>query len=122
MLGFLLVTLVLEAATPDEYEPEAFFGRMGGLEMDAFATRPDRIGILSGLGADAVGAPSGGGRPGETTRGAATAQTTKASVASVIMHARAKKSGRSPQTGLIDFILTREVIAHHPSYGGGRRS
>lgn len=122
LLALLPVTLVLAAATPDEYEPEAFFDRMGELEMDGFATRPDRIAILSGLGADPAGAPSGGGWPGETTRGAATTQTTKVSVASVIMPARAKKSGRSPQTGLIDSILTREPLAHYPSYRGGRRS
>jgi hypothetical protein len=112
--------LLSEAATPDEYEPEACFDRMGVLEMDAGAAEIDPIGISSGLGADPAGAPSDGAGLGETMSGAATAQITKASAANVIMHARTTKNGRFPQTGLIAFILARVRIQHYPSFGGGR--
>jgi hypothetical protein len=120
LLVVSLVTLVSKAATPDEYEPEACFDRMGVLEMDACAAGNERIGILSGLGADPAGAASGGAGLGETMRGAATAQITKASAASVIMHARTINNGRSPQTGLINLILTCKRIRHHPSFRGSR--
>jgi hypothetical protein len=120
LLVVSLVTLVSEAATPDEYEPEACFDRMGVLEMDAGAAKIDSIGILSGLGAGPAGAPSDGAGPGETKRGAATAQITKASAANVIMQARTTKNGRFPQTGLTNFILTRTRRQRHPSFGGGQ--
>jgi hypothetical protein len=120
LLVVWLVTLVSEAATPDEYEPEACFDRMGVLEMDAGVAETDRNGISSGLGADPLGAPSEGAGLGETKCVAATAQITKASVVSVIMHTRTMSNGRSPQTGLIDFILTRIRIQHYPFFGGGR--
>jgi hypothetical protein len=120
LLVVSLVTLLLEAATPDEYEPEACFDRMGVLEMDAGAAEIDPIGISSGLGADPAGAPSDGAGLGETTSGAATAQITKASAANVIMHARTTKNGRFPQTGLITFILARIRRQYYPSFGGGR--
>ena len=120
LLVVSLVTLVSEAATPDEYEPEACFDRMGVLEMDAGAAIIDWIGILSGLGAGPAGAPSDGAGLGETKSGAATAQITKASAANVIMQARTTKNGRFPQTGLIDFILARTRIQHYPSFGGGQ--
>lgn len=120
LLVVSLVTLVSELPAPDVYEPEACFDRMGVLEMDAGAAETDPIEILSGLGAKTLGAPRDGAGPGETTRGAATAQITKASAVSVIMHARTTSNGRSPQTGLIDFILTRIPIQHYRSFGGGR--
>ncbi len=120
LLAVTLVTLVSEAATPDECKPEACFDRMGALEMDAGVAETDPIETLSGLGADPFGAPSDGAGPGETTRGAATAQTTKASAVSVIMHARTTNIGRLPQTGLIDFILTRIRIQNYRSFGGGQ--
>lgn len=120
LLVVSLVILVSETATPDEYEPEACFDRMGVLEMDAGAAENDPIEILSGLGVDPLGASSDGAGPGETTRGAATAQIVKASAVSVIMHARTTSNGRFPQTGLINIILMRVRIQHYPLSGGGR--
>lgn len=120
LLVVLLVTLVLEELTPDEYEPEACFDRMGTREMDAGAAETDLIEILSGLGVDPFGAPSDGAGSEETTRGAATTQVTSASVVSVIMPARTMSNGRSPQTGLIDFILSRIPRQHYPVFGGRR--
>lgn len=114
------LTLVSKAIAPDEYESEACFDRMCVREMDGCAAETDPIGTSSGLEADPAGAPSGGAWLGERMSGAATAQITKASAAVVITHKRTTNSGRSPQTGLINLILTFWKSQSYPSFGGGR--
>jgi hypothetical protein len=91
LLAVSPITLVSEAAAPDEYEPEACFDRMGVLEMDAGVAKADPIGISSGLSSDPLGATSDGAGLGEVMSGAA-----------------------------IDFGLTRIRIRRYPSFDGGR--
>lgn len=122
MLAAGLITLVSTPRTPDEDEPEACFGRRALFEMDGLALLNDPIGTLSGLEAGVLGAADRGAGPGERTRGAATAQTTRTSAASVPKTARAKSNDRLPQTGLIYSILIRKRFQHYTSFEGGHRS
>jgi len=121
LLAAGLITLVSTPATPDEYEPEACFDRLDPFEMDVRAAESEPISTLSGFGADALGAADGGAGRGEITRGAATAQTTRALAASVTKPARTKNSDRLPQTGPIYPILSRKRFQHYHPFEGGLR-
>ena len=90
--------------------------------MDGLALKNDPIGTWSGPEACVSGAAGGGAGPGASTRGAATAQTTRTSAASTPKKARAKKSDRLPQKGLIYPILPRKRLQHYTSFEGGRLS
>jgi len=90
--------------------------------MDGFALKNDPIGTLSGFGVDALGVADGTAGSGERTRGAATAQTTSTSAASVPKNARTKNSDRLPQTGLTYLILTRKRYRHYTPFEGGHRA
>lgn len=89
--------------------------------MDGCAPGNDRIGTLSAFGVDTLGVADGCVPRGETTRGAATAQTTSASAASVTKLARAKNSERLPQISLIYLILVRQRFQNYTSLEGGHR-
>jgi len=85
--------------------------------MDDCALREDPSGTLSVFAA-ALGVVDGGVCPGERTRGAATAQITKASAARVIKAARAKFSDRLPQADLMYSILIRKRFQHYSPFEG----
>jgi hypothetical protein len=89
--------------------------------MDGFTLKNDPTGTLSGFAADALGVADGWDEPGERTRGAATAQTTRTSAANVAKTARAKNSDRLPQTGLTYLILTCKRYRYYAPFEGGRR-
>jgi len=116
------ITLVSTPATPDEEEPEACLDRLDSFEMDGCAPKNDPIGTLSGFDADALGVADGGVGLGERKRGAATAQTTRTSAASVTKTARTTNNNRLPQTGLIYSILIRKRFQHYSSIEGGHRT
>ena len=87
--------------------------------MDGCAPINDPSGTLTGPGVGRLGAADGLGEPGERTRGAATAQITSTSAASVANAARVKNSDRLPQTGLMYPILNRKRLQHYTSFEGG---
>jgi len=90
--------------------------------MDGSALLNDRIGTLSGFGTDALAEAEGCSGLGETTRGAATAQIARTSVASITKPARAKNINRLPPTGPIVLILPRERSRDYSPLEGGQRS
>jgi hypothetical protein len=90
--------------------------------MDGSALLNDRIGTLSGFGAGPLAAADGCSGLGETTRGAATAQIARTSVASVTKPARAKNISRLPQANFIVLILPRKRSRDYSSLEGGQRS
>jgi hypothetical protein len=90
--------------------------------MDGRTTENDPSGTFTGFGADASGVADDDGELGERTRGAATAQITRASAASVTNNVRAKTSDRFPQTGLMNSILIRKRLQRYSSFEGGHRS
>lgn len=89
--------------------------------MDGCALGNERNGTLSAFGDDALGASEGAVGLGEITRGAATAQTTSTSAASVTKTARTTNNDRLPQTGLIYPILFRKRFQHYSSFEGDHR-
>ena len=89
--------------------------------MDGRTAGNDPNGTFTGFGVDALGVADDDGELGERTRGAATAQITRTSAASVTKAVRTKKSDRFPQTGLMNSILIRKRLQHYSSFEGGHR-
>ena len=87
--------------------------------MDGCAPINDPSGTLTGPGVGRLGVADDLGESGERTRGAATAQITSTSAASVANAARAKNSDRLPQTGLMNLILNRKRLRRYTSFEGG---
>jgi hypothetical protein len=90
--------------------------------MKGFAAKNDPTGTSSGFAAVVLGAADGGGEPGDKRRGAATAQTTRTSAATVTKPARMKRSDRLPQTGLMNSILICKRFQHYSPIEGGHLS
>ena len=90
--------------------------------MDGRAAENELISTLSDFGVDVLGAADGGAERVEITRGAASAQTTRALAASVTKPVRTKNSDRLPQTGPISPILSRKRFLDYHPFEGGLRS